>query len=426
MKKLFAFVMLIMMVFLTACSAKPSGTMDSQEETQAQTTIQPTTAQPTTVQPTTVQPTVEKTNEDNIKSANKAYLSYLREHSDWFIDVKYGANNVIKDHSIAFTDLNSDGINELVYVHPDDIENIGHMCLCVVAYQDDEIKTLCDQPLVSYAGAESYLWVVLGEDSNLYSVVDKTGDAQIIEYQYKNGKFNYNTVAEETKKTLYPREENSFSINGEDCTLQEFLNYKDNVLKAAVAVLNYDHNSDIYAKDISMSYSEALELLGGKENGAEWQDLYLNALDELETDLYQGYKLVNIDGDNVPELLVIGFHRLTPAILYWVNDGALCSDNFQLDGFYYEKGKNCYLTHINAFPVQFDYIKKIDGSKAAVLYSGEYNTANGDEYYKWNGTDVGSASAYEEKRDEVFNKTTAETEKDTKSLSEIREEIINS
>lgn len=37
-----------------------------------------------------------------------------------------------------------------------------------------------------------------------------------------------------------------------------------------------------------------------------------------------------------------------------------------------------------------------------------------------------SASAYEEKRDEAFNKNTAGTEKNLKSLSEIREEIKNS
>ena len=62
------------------------------------------------------------------------------------------------------------------------------------------------------------MWIVIGEDSNLYSVVDKSGAAKIIKYQYNNGKFDYDTVAEESKKVLYPREDNSFSVNGEDCT----------------------------------------------------------------------------------------------------------------------------------------------------------------------------------------------------------------
>lgn len=265
MKKLFTFVMMIMLVLLTACSAKPSETEEPQEETQAQTTIPSTTAQPTTAQPTTVQPTTEKTNEDNKNSANKAYLSHLLEHSEWFTDVKYGVGNVIKEHLIAFTDLNSDGINELIYVHPDDIEHTGYQCLCVVTYRDNEIKTLYDQPVVSYAGADSYLWIIIGENSNLYSVVDKSGAAQIIEYQYKNGKLDPNTVAEETKKTLYPREDNSFNVNGKDCTLQEFLNYKDNVLKSAVSFLSYDHDSDISAEDKSMSYDKACEYLDGGE-----------------------------------------------------------------------------------------------------------------------------------------------------------------
>lgn len=426
MKKLFTFVMMIMMVLLTACSAKPSGTEDSQEEAQAQTTIQPTTAQPTTAQPTTVQPTTEKTNEDNKKSANRAYLSHLREHSEWFTDVKYGVGNVIKEHSIAFTDLNSDGINELIYLHPDDIEHTGYQCLCVVTYRDNEIKTLYDQPVASYAGADSYLWVVLGENSKLYSVVDQSGAAQIIEYQYKNGKLDPNTVAEETKKTLYPREDNSFSVNGKDCTLQEFLNYKDNVLKSAVAVLNYDHNTDIYAKDISMSYQETCKYLGGETDSAGWQELYLQALDELETDYYQGYKLIYIDDDNIPELLAIGVNRTTPGILYWINNGKLCSEKFQLDGFYYFEKKNIFLSHAVYYPVQWDHINKIDGSKISTDSEGEINTLSGEEYYKWNGKDLGSLDAYTSARKEVFDIDSALNMSGSKSYSEICNEIKNS
>lgn len=423
MKKIIIAILLAMLCATTACTANTPQPSEP-ETSQAQANEKPTTAAATAPQ-TTVEPTTEKPTEDISKAANEAYSNYLHEHSEWFTDVNYGANIILNEHNIAFTNLNRDGADELIFVHPTDIKNIGNECLSVVTYQDNETKTLCDVPLVSYAGAESYLWIVIGEDSNLYSVVDKSGAAKIIKYQYNNGKFDYDTVAEETKKVLYPREDNSFSVNGEDCTFKVFDDYKNSVLKSAVSFLSYDHDSDISAEDKSMSYDKACEYLDGGADKAEWQGLYLQTLDELDRDNYQGYKLMYIDGDDIPELLAYGFHRTTPSILYWVCDGKVCDHSFQLNDFYYVEKENYFLTQSYYVPVCRYDIKRIDGSEIITEKEGEVNTSSGEEYYKWNGEDLGSIDAFNNALSKVFNTDNAKKANNLKTYAEICEEINN-
>ena len=145
-------------------------------------------------------------------------------------------------------------------------------------------------------------------------------------------------------------------------------------------------------------------------------------MNTLKHEAYAGYKLVYIDDDDIPELLVVANSMVTPGYLCWANNDELCQDNIQMNWFYYNERENVYLTHSEFTGVGWDYVKEIDGSKAEKIAHGETNDIEGNEYYRWNDIDM-SKSQYETERSNALNISTAQTADNLKSYSEICSEI---
>lgn len=159
-----------------------------------------------------------------------------------------------------------------------------------------------------------------------------------------------------------------------------------------------------------------------KQDNSSWKKLYIDFLNTLKHEAYAGYKLVYIDDDDIPELLVVANSMVTPGYLCWANNDELCQDNIQMNWFYYNERENVYLTHSEFTGVGWDYVKEIDGSKAEKIAHGETNDIEGNEYYRWNDIDM-SKSQYETERSNALNISTAQTADNLKSYSEICSEI---
>ena len=415
MKKIIAILLAVYILILSMCACsgeKEKNSPDSETNTQS-------TQQDESIQPTSVQQTSAQSNEIQTAQVNSAYLKYLEENSKWFTNVQYSSK--AQNCNISFADLNGDGIEELIHIRPDDKNNVY---LTVLTY-DSGLKTVYDQPLFSNAGAEVNYSVFLDDDSKMYSVALKSGQKSIIRYNYENSKFTSDLLGEETGGDPQNENNNTFTVNGKECTAKEFSEYKDKILDSADTLLIHSDFDDYTVKDNSMSYEEACKHVGSTAYDTEWKKLYLQTLNELDDSQYNGYMLAFINEDDIPELLAIANSKATPSHMYWVFDEYIYNNEFMLNSLLYLEKKNTFLFHKNSFPITQDTVLKIENKKTIQICNGEINSLAGEEYYKWNNKDVGSLEKYNQELNNVINEKEAKTIDNIKSLSEIIEEIKN-
>lgn len=189
-----------------------------------------------------------------------------------------------------------------------------------------------------------------------------------------------------------------------------------------------------------------------KEKDAVWKKLYIEELSSFNNKEDYRFCLAYIDGDNIPELLMISDYEESNSYLFWFFNGALYHDAFKKDYFYYLERKNCFLIHNeydyltqttkkeNRIPkpdkvwnvtVEQDYIHVIDGKDVQTVGSGstEFNDIDDEkiekEKYVWNDNKLNNRSEYENERNKLLNPDNAKKPENLKSFSEICKDIRN-
>ena len=154
------------------------------------------------------------------------------------------------------------------------------------------------------------------------------------------------------------------------------------------------------------------------ENNDAWKQAYIDFIEEnRETDStvgYKCYKLINIDGDNIPELYCwTGVAMMGDMLCSYAND-QLITSFLSSDGLSYIEGQNIFRVSGGRYGLLEDGIWTISDGNFVTVAGGSYNTENsyGVQYddsgnpicnYYWNGTAVSGKEEYDSLMNSVFN-----------------------
>ncbi len=155
-----------------------------------------------------------------------------------------------------------------------------------------------------------------------------------------------------------------------------------------------------------------------------WKKLYINQLNSLNKDEFAGFLLVQVDGDDIPELLAESNSRITSSYLYWVYNNQLCEYATHINGFSYVNKGNLFMSVGGFQGCCFEEILSIDGNTTKLRSKGEYviPEITGYESYKWNDTEMAQIE-YETAKLALFDKSTSITPTTYYSYSDICQQI---
>ena len=166
-----------------------------------------------------------------------------------------------EENSIAFKDLNGDGVDEFVCVRYGDEQHI-RINLTIFSYHAGEMITMYDEQIYSLAGSEGYHEVFIGSDSKLYSIVTHSS-CNITEYDVGETTVSETLLAEKVVKGTDGSTPPKYSIGGSSVSKTEFEDYKQEIQNKAETYLSYSHADliDQNAGSISLSYDSACDYL---------------------------------------------------------------------------------------------------------------------------------------------------------------------
>ncbi len=220
-----------------------------------------TTEEPTTVEPTTEEPTTEEpTTEPQQNAAYSAYLQYLENNRSEFVHDQHQYFRDREENSIAFKDLNGDGVDEFVCVRYGDEQHI-RINLTIFSYHAGEMITMYDEQIYTMAGAEGVYEIFVDSDSKLYSIVTH-GSCNITEYDVGVTTVSETLLAEKVVKGTDGSTPPKYYIGGSSVSKSEFEDYKQEIQdKAETYLCHYYHESEGFSSSIAMSYDSACDYL---------------------------------------------------------------------------------------------------------------------------------------------------------------------
>lgn len=243
-------------------------------------------------------------------------------------------------------------------------------------------------------------------DFDLYKVYLKTGKIEVIEngagcFKNKGAGLTYDKKHEENIYVVGPGG-SSHKFNGSG--------YDKVETEGDIASLNYwlIDGCFIATQDYSdFTWNTINEVESGDNNkqtsiDEDWKSLYIdyvNSMNEAYEDIYIAY----IDGDNIPELYVIGKYHMAGASLCWIDNGEVkfqvCAQNF---GFK-ERSEKCY-----AYTMQMgvSMLTEYTLSNGKLTEKEIASCSENNGTYTWNGTDVSKDDFWSKHQDYISNYTT--------------------
>ena len=157
----------------------------------------------------------------------------------------------------------------------------------------------------------------------------------------------------------------------------------------------------------------------------EWKQVYIDYINQQKTDLDSQSldnaigKLVNIDGDDIPELYInFGSTAQGDVICAYIGDGKTIQLNCYNYGLFYIEGKNILLDSGGHMDSYYDHVYSIKDDQFVLLASGESGIYSydpdsqfevGQAYYEWNGKDCSSEQQYINHLNRIFDSSKATT-----------------
>lgn len=146
------------------------------------------------------------------------------------------------------------------------------------------------------------------------------------------------------------------------------------------------------------------------------------------------YELVNVDGDNIPELYInFGSTAGGDMLCSYFDDSVIYQQMWNY-GFSYIEGENLFMDSGGHMDVYHDTIYSIENGKFVERYKGEYGAEDNSNIqfdsesspiysYYWNGNKVSNEDEYKELLNQVFNKGKAKNPYEKDDVYDYREII---
>lgn len=213
---------------------------------------------------------------------------------------------------------------------------------------------------------------------------------------------------------FYRMSANGFILEKIDQLYQSFDQYNRNGNK----ITGYEFQQIINAYE-SMPKAQ-LSWASLPKSNTPWKDAYIQFINEQEP-LYnslngeriEAYKLVDINGDDIPELYICNGFTFAGDVVCTYANGSVQSEWLWIDGFSYLEGKNIFMDsggHMDEF---HDIVYSIVDGRITEIHRGEYGAedvyqvqvnADGEPIYKyfWDGVEV-TKDEYDFKKSNVYN-----------------------
>jgi tetratricopeptide (TPR) repeat protein len=349
----------------------------------------------------------------------EAYLRILRNegnptHFDW----GWVSDGVI---SVSVTDLNDDGVPELIYSRIVD----GHRW-DVLVYGFDELDLV---ELIRIEGIEHQV------SAGGFAVHSLRGGGLITqggnggEANFESRYYIYRDLNLPPSERLFERtwtpgwmtdgDETSFIIDGVSMTEEQYASEERRFLSEREHFLTGDNfsseNADVL--NVSMTYDEAIALLttwlnNGADTGNDsqqnqdssaWRQLYMDYInDNLDPHLDPKYSLFYVNDDNIPELFADYVMGAAGKVVATVFDDTLDMIHYSHYGISYIERGNLMLLSGGRMDWYFDYVYEIRDGKFVRLHTGEFGAednsrvefdSNGNPIYLyfWNDTEMTEA-----------------------------------
>lgn len=155
-----------------------------------------------------------------------------------------------------------------------------------------------------------------------------------------------------------------------------------------------------------------------------WKKLYINKLNSLDKEQVQGFCLVQIDDNDIPELYAESVSHMVNSHLYWMYNEKLCEYSMFYEGLSYIEHENLFMNSGGFQGCCFDEVLSIECSTTNQIAHGDYVLAElaGFESYEWNGIEM-SQSEYENAKNLVFDTSSATKPNTLYSYSDICKQI---
>lgn len=243
---------------------------------------------------------------------------------------------------------------------------------------------------------------------NLFSFKNEAADS-ITLYGIKVG-----DTIEDAVKTVEDRGWKSYYTNDNEYAFLALVNNESYLLSLGYtgdgAVASWYVNNWPQGEDID-------EVLNGEQSAEEvssqsWKQPYIDYINGHNQ--FLSSKLININGDDIPELYIDYGVTAYGSVICSYADGMLIEQYLYVAGLSYIEGENLFRDTGGHMDVYYDKIYTIQDGQFVLLYSGNYGAENNadrqlDESgrliynYYWNGSQVSSEEEYMNLLNQVYN-----------------------
>ena len=191
---------------------------------------------------------------------------------------------------------------------------------------------------------------------------------------------------------------------------------------------------------VSEEESDAAELDGeeaetsASKKSDDWKTAYVDYLEHVsDTEGQQGYTLIYLDNDDIPELVEVGKSEAAGVRIVNYSNGSVHVNGLNRLYFTYIEGKNLLCNSDGLMDSYYDYIYSIVDGELTLVAQGHYGAKDGTGLrfdkngmpiytYDWNGEDV-SEDEYNADFAQVYDSSAAIEGYDTDKLESVKEII---
>lgn len=355
----------------------------------------------------------------------KAYCEVVKKLMNQYGEGEYNdrTGNMTGLSVVRLVDFNGDGQEELLCAYSNNSTLHTQEIFC---YENGKTYSIYqDKANCSTGGYAPYVNYVVCKNQS-YILTEAIASAPA----FTRGKWRridngINEVVLDYDGSWDPKD--NFNINGEKTNREGFYalinNFKNSGTDYLILLYSSREESTEYIQvgdRVLEETQKTLEKIGYKSEA--WKKAYVDCLDQFSgiTQDYLlsrvKYGLVDIDGDDIPELWITLYDEAAGGYLYSYHDGTVAELPVTIYGFSYIPEAGLVKKTFSKQGYCDDTIYSLTDGEFIKIHSGSYwNT--GTQPYTWDGKTVSSESEYMRELDKAFDNTRAvSTEKQGKNI----------
>lgn len=397
-----------------------------------------------------------KSNESSItkeesQAKEKMYTAYSEEIKA--LINKYGDGKIVDDNTVngaynmtglsyaKLIDFDNNGNEELLCVYGPTKDGDGYekpYYMKVFGYDGKKINTLFEGSTFFFMGTDpglEYTWkIAFCEENGQILLLTRKSPQTFYIYEWSKLADNkFEVVKSISDYNELDPGEIKFRIDNKEVNEKEFnkqLTEWEN--KQTYIIFNSNSKSDL-ENNINET-NNTLKILGYdvQENtsqqvqstSAKWKQAYIDYINEYDKNIdtftgeyIESYKLVDINGDEIPELYInYGFTAAGDELCSYY-DGKIIKQWMSISGFSYIEGQNIFCDSGGLMGSYHDKVYTMENGTFKLLCDGEYGEKRNPDiqrdengrvifFYKFNGVDV-SYQEYKKSLENVYDKNKA-------------------